>query len=378
MTKAARLVAFCSLLSMTAGCEERSDTPTDSPDPLVAREVLTIGSINDGPEAFGRISGLIEDATGRIYVADHQASDIRVFAPDGQYVYSFGGEGAGPGELSGPCCLAWAPDSSLWIRDGGNQRYSGFRVEDSSAAFLASIGMVHGDNSYSAPVTFTPEGDLVDVGHRRTANGDRELIRFVIDSNGEVTEAGALTRASVEALGGHTVTRSIPQGQARYYFYQPYSARDLVTHGPHGKWAHGISSAYEITLWQGDSTRQIVGEAASPRLSSEERESAIRRMEDDAARAGLSIDRLPYGVPESKPPLQAIFFDASGRLWVELSQADGLPRVADVWHSDGTLAQRVQWPGDIALAQPGWVGEHSALGVRRDSLGVEYVVRLTF
>jgi hypothetical protein len=339
---------------------------------------LSLGSIDDGPEAFGRVAGLIEDSAGRIYVADYQAGEVRVFASDGQHLYSFGGKGAGPGELSGPCCLAWAPDGSLWIRDGGNQRYSGFQVEDSSAIFLSSLTMAHADYSYFAPVTFTADGDLIDVGHRRKADGEQELVRFVVDSKGEVTEAGTLARASVEALGGHTVTRTMQQGQVRFFFYQPFSPGDLVTHGPQGRWAHGISSAYDITLRQGDSSRQIVGTAASPRLSSEERASAVRRMEDDAARAGVPIDQLPYGVPESKPPLQTIFFDAGGRLWVELSRIDGRPRIAEVWDLGGNLTRRVQWPEDITLAHPGWVSEHSALGIRRDSLGVEYVVRLTF
>lgn len=376
--RAGRLAFYGSLLAFAAGCAERPDPSTASVDLDIASEGLTLGSIDEGPEAFGRITGLLEDPAGRIYVADYQASEVRVFAPDGRHLYSFGGEGAGPGELSGPCCLAWAPDGSLWIRDGGNQRYSGFQVEDSSATFLSTRAMAHADNGYFAPVAFTAGGGLIDVGHRRKADGAQELVRFVLDSSGEVTEAGALTRASVESLGGHTVTRSIQQGQVRYYLYQPFSTRELVTHGPQGKWAHGISSAYDITLRQDHSNRQIAGTAASPRLSSQERASAIRRMEDDAARAGVSVNELPYGVPDSKPPLQAIFFDAVGRLWVELSQTDGRPRVAEVWNADGTLARRVQWPGDITLAHPGWVGEHSALGIRRDSLDVEHVVRLTF
>src|SRR5690606_15909601 len=106
-------------------------------------------------------------------------------------------------------------------------------------------------------------------------------------------------------------------GQVTYFLYQPFPARDLVTQGPQGRWAHGISSAYDITLVVGDSSRQIVGSAASPPLSSEEQASAVRRMEADAARAGISVARLPYEVPESKPPVQEIFFDAVGRLWVE-------------------------------------------------------------
>ena len=66
------------------------------------------------------------------------------------------------------------------------------------------------------------------------------------------------------------------------------------------------------------------------------------------------------------------------RLWVELSRADGEPRTAEVWDGDGELIHVVDWPRDITLANPDWVGSNSALGIRRDSLGVENVVRLSF
>lgn len=178
----------------------------------------------------------------------------------------------------------------------------------------------------------------------------------------------------VEDLGGFTVTRP---GIAMY-FYQPYAARELIAHGPGGRWAHGLSSTYEITLHDGDTSRVIVGSAARPALSDEERVAAQERLESDARRAGIAVRQLPYGVPDRKPPLQAIFFDEEGTLWVELSRADGEPRAAELWNGEGELIRRVQWPGDIAIATPGWVGSNSALGIRRDSLGVEHVVRLSF
>jgi hypothetical protein len=349
----------------------------DSLEPVVATEVLSLGSINDGPEAFGRIAGLIEDAAGRIYVADFQADEVRVFGPAGNHLFSFGRSGAGPGELSGPCCLAWAPDGALWIRDGGNRRYSGFDPGAAGARFASSLTMAHTDVNYLAPVTFTADGELIDVGHRRNSSGEQELVRFVRDSTGRRTDVGTLARASIEALGGFSVTNAAQPG-ATFFFYQPFSAQELVAHGPHERWAHAISSSYDVLLREGDSIRHVLGVTARTSLSSEERASAVRRMEADAKRAGITVDQLPYDVPEFKPLLRGIFFDEPGNLWVELSRPDGQPRVAEVWDADGTLTRRVQWPADITLAFPAWVGERSALGIRVDSLGVEYVVRLTF
>lgn len=375
-TRVSRLVFLVLLALHAVGCADDTSVLVGEEERIVAVETLSIGSLLEGPEAFGRIGGVIEDRAGRIYVADMQEGEIRAFSPGGEHLYSFGRRGAGPGELGSPCCLAWGPDAALWVRDGDNQRYSVFEVGDTSARFLTSRRMAHSDVSYMAPVTFTSSGALIDVGHRREANGESKLVRFTLDETDSHGEAGMLARASAEDLGGQSV--SARGGAVIYFLYQPFGARELVTHGPGDRWANGISSAYEITLRQGDSVRTIVGSGSNPPLSTEERAAALRQMEADAARAGITVQRLPYGVPETKMPVQAIFFDQVGRLWVEHSRVDGDPRAADVWGTDGSLEQRVQWPADISLALPGWIGEHSALGLRRDSLGVEYVVRLTF
>jgi hypothetical protein len=90
---------------------------------------LTIGGV-DAPDAkvFGRISGLALGPSGRIFVADHQANEIRVFSSHGTHLFTFGRRGAGPGETDGPCCLAFGPDGQLWLRDSGNARYASFEI----------------------------------------------------------------------------------------------------------------------------------------------------------------------------------------------------------------------------------------------------------
>jgi len=112
-------------------------------------------------------------------------------------------------------------------------------------------------------------------------------------------------------------------------------------------------------------------------LSEAEKARGMERLEADAERAGRSVSRLPYGLPDLKPPLRDMFFDTEGRLWVERTVPDGSPRIADVWDGDGNLLRSVQWPEDVSFTL-GWVSEDWALGLRRDSLGVDYVVRLRF
>src|SRR5690606_35811065 len=71
------------------------------------------------------------------------------------------------------------------------------------------------------------------------------------------------------------------------------SRLELVTHGPDGRWAYALSSEYDVTLKDGDSTVHFRGTADRPALSHDEHQRALERMESDAQRAGIAVDRLP-------------------------------------------------------------------------------------
>src|SRR5687767_1702897 len=62
---------------------------------------LRIGALEgDGPDNFGSIKGIAVDDQDRIAVLDAQAQEIRIFGADGKHLRTFGGKGAGPGELA--------------------------------------------------------------------------------------------------------------------------------------------------------------------------------------------------------------------------------------------------------------------------------------
>src|SRR5688572_9369050 len=87
-------------LSAGSGCYGGPDR-TDPSDVHLLRGVvdLVIGRTEgDGPDVFGRVSGVAQDSEGRIYVADALAHTIGVFGPSGSHLYTIGREGSGPGE----------------------------------------------------------------------------------------------------------------------------------------------------------------------------------------------------------------------------------------------------------------------------------------
>ncbi len=384
MRPSSRFVPFhattvCFALLVAVACEERPGSAPDGVQTVAAIVDLQIGNlVGEEPESFGYIGGVLADTEGHILVVDYQAHEVRVFDSLGVFQFAFGREGSGPEEFRGPCCLAFGPGGKLWVRDGGNHRYSAFSYGQNGVEAASTLEMVHADVNFMPPVTFTESGQLIDVGHRQSSSGRTSLVRFELSVSGRALDSTVVPGPDPKEMGQFSVIREGASGQSRYFIYQPFAPRHLVAHGPEGRWASGIGSDYSLRLHVGLATLLIEGETGPVPLSERERERAEERIETDAARVGRRPAQLPYGVPANKPPIRAAFFDSAGRLWVEKNVIDGSPRVADLWDEYGALVKRVEWPADISLEPPAWVGEDWGLGIRRDSLGVQYVARVRF
>jgi hypothetical protein len=367
-------------LALPAGCGPGEDALAADADvvEVQARSDLRIGALEgEGADVFGRITGLAVAEDGRVVVLDEQASELRVFGPDGGHRFTFGRRGAGPGELGQACCTAFGPDGLLWVRDGGNARYSAYRLGTAGAEHVRTVRMHHGDVNRWAPLTFDADGRLIDIGARVDAPGAAPAV-FRLHIEGDSV---ALQQRAPEALAGavptHTVQRAMEGGSATLFFYQPFGPSHLTAHGPEGVHADAVSSSYEIRVYASDGTlvRTITRAMAGPELSAAERTRAAERMESDARRANVPVGDLPFTIPSRKPPIRHLAFDTAGNLWVFLEPADGAPRTAHVYGGDGTLLRAVHWTEPLA-STPLVLHADALHGVVRDSLDVQYVVRL--
>lgn len=367
------------LLAFVAACGGDAPAPVEAP--RYAGEVeLSLGEM-EGPQeyTFGRLSGLALGPEGRIFAADVQAHEIRVFDEAGTFLFRIGRKGAGPGELDSPCCIAFDPEGLLRVRDNGNGRYVSYQVGDRAAEPMGVLRFQHNDGNFWAPLTFDGAGRLVDVGHRTAEGGGFRPTRFHVSDAGEVVQAEELSDPVGTGRGNpYAVSRG---DGATFFLYQPYGPLQISAHAPGGGWAEASSASYEVAWTLADGRRITVArpEVVGPALAEDERARAEERIEGMLRQFELSRGQLPFGVPERKPPLRDLWFDQEGRLWVELSVAAGAPRVAEVWAPSGELAAATAWPADITFAPPvGLAGGDVALGVRRDSLGVERIVKLRF
>lgn len=381
-TRFAGLAAALLLCSGCAADRPPASTDAEAEPPRLTGEVdLSIGTM-EGEDAyvFGRIGGLAMDEAGRIIVVDAQANEVRVFDPAGRFLFRFGRDGAGPGELRSPCCAAFGPDGLLWVREGGNARYSAFTIGESGAEFVRTVRIEHGGAAMWAPLTFDPDGRLIDVGTAPDpTTAMPRTVRYHRDvASSDVAFELAVPEPTPDSIGMFTIRRETPNQRAVLFVYQPFGPRHLVAHAPNGEWARTVSSRYAMTWYapDGKPLRTIERALAGPPLTGAERAHADSTLDAMVRRLDVSRRDLPFGVPSEKPPIRELFFDRVGRLWVVRNVPQGEPNEADIYDPSGERIATITWPVGITLNGAGTIDRDVALGVQRDELGVERVVRL--
>lgn len=89
-----------------------------SVDALGVEDLRQAFQLGVGRGEFGRPTGLAVSADGTIFVADHEAHQIKVYGADGVQMYAFGAPGRGDGTLNFPLSLAFdAAADEIYVVD---------------------------------------------------------------------------------------------------------------------------------------------------------------------------------------------------------------------------------------------------------------------
>jgi DNA-binding beta-propeller fold protein YncE len=105
---------------------------------------------NESTTAFNGVSDVAMGANGDIFVSDGEGGNTRVvkFSKDGKFIKAWGTKGAGPGELSGPHCIATDSKGRVWVCDRGNKRLEVFDQDgkylDQMVQFGAPVSVAFG------------------------------------------------------------------------------------------------------------------------------------------------------------------------------------------------------------------------------------------
>jgi len=277
--------------------------------------VWSIGQV-DGPDeiAFGRVSELTVDRTGRFYVYDLNDAQVRQYDPNGKFLRKIGRKGKGPGEYEWVFAMDIADDSLLATFDLNSARFT----------FFAPDGTVRGT-----------------VTEPRATNGFDNL--FVVDKRG-LTYFGVPARAEGGggAMEGPTARQAVimarrdgtkvdsmllppmraPPASSAFYLITPDGGNNNFLPRSH---AASLRSG-GFVFGNGETYRLIIRPPAGPVRVVERAASAVPVGRDERAnwfewfayRASTSGQPNRYDVPSTKPIFRNLLSDHDSRIWVSL------------------------------------------------------------
>lgn len=394
------------LLAVSAGCGDSVPSPAE---PAV-RDSAGVAIVENGPDVadpewagvsveqdleigaggaaaevqFGRIADVAVDVDGHIFVLDVLERAVRVFAADGTGLRTVGGAGEGPGEFSRFVNGLVLVGDTLLVTDWGNRRVSRFAA-DGSFAGMHELGAAGGGRSWwhAAPdgtlrarvqhVAVNPEGrfgfdDVLLSLPAPDATADT-VLEFDYAKT-DIGGPGAIRAALIVNTPAWTL---LDDGSIAW------TALDLAEVRVHGA--------------DGGLRRIIRRDAWAPRLAgTRDREVLIDLLGEKMERLGgtrTSLAEVEIPPLETLPVLTSVLAGPRGTLWV---QRGGDPAtfhpmsinapespfglggaVWDVLTAEGRFLTTVTLPAPIQVMR---VVDNALHGVRRDSLGIETVVRL--
>lgn len=327
----------------------------------------TIGSADgEGPDVFAQIVDVELDAMGRVWVADGQQHQIRVFDSAGAHVRSIGRKGGGPEEFNGIAGMDWAADGTLWVLDGGNMR---FAVYDTAGRFITTHRRDVNIVRTPWPLGFDVRGNLYDQASV-TSHDDKEVrvVRF-----GPGLQPRDTFRVPPFENPAFEVTTEQGRNRRISSVNVPFSASQVWRLDPEGFVWVAITDRYRLTRYRFDGTVERVVERATEAqpVTAEQRKRVLdnyRRFEQSGGRVDESR------IPKAHPVIVDFFVADDGHLWVMPYR--GSPAKMDIFTPDGTYLGQVSNPGRLLPSPvPAIRGDWMA-GVGVDADGVQSVLLL--
>ncbi len=384
------VIAFAT--ASLVACAGEADTPpaahVDDLPRLSYVEAVRIGSFDDPEAGFSRIGSVEVGADGSVYVAEVQATEIRVFSPSGDRIRTVGRGGEGPGEFSRPGVIGLLGDT-LWVRDSNRGRIFWFGPDGT---------LLHETPRVTIPVdTDVPGMTLqVTVGHPRedgligstyhramnAGAADRPfsypVVRFdrdgaVVDTVRWDTEIPDPT-FSVEGMALHTPTLGPTQPLAVEAGPHDFKIHWRVSEsGAEGKLQVVRISEHGDTLGQGLLRYDAIPVPESVRDSILEPFEGLAYVFGFSERSYQSALESALELPDHRPPLRSADAGRDGSLWIELT---GTSPDSSTWALfDPTLTPL----GLLALPSsmsPRHIDGATAWVVDSDEFDVPWLVRL--
>ena len=289
-------------------------------------EEVRIGTLEGGgPTSFGRISGIVVDDDGVMWVADDLAAEIRRFDADGHYLGAIGRSGEGPGEFTGIAGIKRMPDGRIVVWDSRGGRFNFLSAEGEYLSSIPSrVGVIGGRFStfqvdttgviYNRWVRFV---GVTGPGMNPLKPGQMQAVWIKRTQEGSVVDTIDVPPSGRSVMGG---------GSYPFGTMAPFEPVTLSVMSPHGYLVVAHNERYAIHRPLADGRVLRIEQEWEPVRVQRSERSQYAELAAHVATLWDPALRFTDDVPNRKPPFWAIRTDEQGRLWVAT-------------HSEGTFIE---------------------------------------
>ena len=320
------------------------------------------------PTQFFRVQNVVFGPGGRLWVADGQSNEIRIFNSDGSHSKTRGGRGAGPGEFMRLRLLAAFRGDTVAVWDDSNGRLTLF---DGEGDFVRTETLWPSDLPVPRAFDVYADGAILAQQPRILRAGLNEAERLIRDSTQLVrVDFARRTRTPEAAASGQSwLWTGRNQVPVAFTSAPAFDVQDHTVHLAQG-------SAFQIKVFREGRAVEVYG--------IERRERSVSSPDLDAYRAYVDafipesqqddyLDVLDHpSRPTTLPAYARLIIAPDGHTWAQLYAPASLlrPMMWDVF--DETR----RWVGQVETPQGFWptgLSEEMVAGVWFDDNGVEHV-----
>lgn len=329
---------------------------------------LSLGGADaTGPTQFFRIQGIHVDSESRIWVADGQSGDLRIFEPDGSYWKTRGGRGEGPGEFMQIRLLGSTPGDSVLVGDGALDRVTVFSPQ---GEFVRTEPLSSSDRPAPRPFDVFGDGSILGQLPRVLSAASLESGQILTDSV-ELVRVG-LNPPSIQPYGSAHGPLWIWTGRSQVPVpFTVNASFDAI--GPEVYLVSGPE--FRVQVLEGGELKAVHAVDRAPRPVRDADVESYRTFVEEYVPEQMRADYLAAlqheARPSTLPAYDRVLVSASGNVWAQVYDPEiEAPHDWDVFGPEGRFLGRIHvWTGMYPLS----VTEDAIVGVWRDSLGVEHV-----
>ena len=353
----------------------RSEWTDGTPWTVDPAPFLDMGALDgDASQQFFRVQDIATFSDGRIVVANQGSAEVRTYSPEGELLWSVGGEGKGPGEFDA-LFKARVRNDTIYAHDFRVRRVTVF---DEAGAFVRTITL---DRSGGLPLELwvTDDGFVgLGLSFPDALNEEQTFLRRRAQYM-HFRPDGSLEGVFAELRGQEVIMtgRELPGGGTVVATTTPLISNQQQQAVVEGRLVAAETDRYSVNVFDtGGSLERIIRVPSRERgVSPEEWQAALDERLERAETPGAvrnmyeQADLKP--APELRPNFGRFIEDSEGYVWIAPYRPErDQPTPYTVLDPDGGLLGEVALPYGFV---PREIGADFVLGTWRDELDVTHV-----